>query len=281
MIELEGKVLRKLQFTELEMLIEVDRICRKYDIRYSLDGGTLLGAIRHNGFIPWDDDADVVMLRSEYEKFYEICKLELDTERFFLQEYRTDENYRWGYSKMRRNGTLFLREGQEHGGWNQSVFIDIFVYDHVPDNALLRRIHLFACYCIRKGLYAEVGRKSAESALLREWYRVYNIIPRNWWFYLIGGIAAKTNRKQHELVRHMTYPYRRACRYGLPSVCFDDYTEKGFEGHIFKVFRNYDLYLTRLYGDYMTLPPPEQRKTHPVSDIRLIDDEDTGIEDQR
>lgn len=83
MIELDATTLRKLQMTELEMLKEVDRICRKYDIKYSLDGGTLLGAIRHNGFIPWDDDADVVMLRPEYIRFYKACKKELDKDKFF------------------------------------------------------------------------------------------------------------------------------------------------------------------------------------------------------
>lgn len=269
MVKLEGELLRRLQMTEFEMLIEVDRICRKYNINYSLDGGTLLGAIRHNGFIPWDDDADVVMLRTEYDKFYKVCQKELDTERFFLQEYRTDKKYRWGYSKMRRNGTLFLREGQEHVKCNQSVFIDIFVYDNVPDQPIIRRLHLFLCYCIRKGLYSEVGRKNSKNSWLRLWYEMLYRIPRNIWFFIIKSVAYKTNRKQHELVRHMTHPYRKECRYGLPRECFDEYIEKDFEGHWFKIFRKYDLYLTKLYGDYMVLPPQDRRKTHPVSKIEL------------
>lgn len=269
MIKLEGNILRRLQMTELEMLIEVDRICRKHNIKYSLDGGTLLGAVRHGGFIPWDDDADVVMLRPEYDKFYDACQKELDTKKFFLQEYRTDAGYRWGYSKMRRNGTVFLREGQEHVKCNQSVFIDIFVYDNVPDNAVIRRIHLFLCYCIRKGLYSEVGKMNASSSALRLWYRILYRIPRNRWFWLIEKIAYITNQRRCELVRHMTYPYRKKCKYGLPRECFDEYIEKEFEGYRFKIFKKYHLYLTRLYGDYMSLPPKHMRKTHPVSKIKL------------
>ena len=245
MIKLDSETLRKLQMTELEMLKEVDRICRKYNIKYSLDGGTLLGAIRHDGFIPWDDDADVVMLRPEYKRFYHACKRELDT--------------------------IFLREGQEHGNWNQSVFIDIFVYDHVPDHYIFRRLHLFLCFCIRKGLYSEVGKKNAPTKLMRDWYALLNKIPRNRWIKLLEIIADITDRKRTELVRHMTYPYRKECRYGLPRECFDEYIEKDFEGYRFKIFKNYDLYLMRLYGDYRKLPPIKKRKIHPVSEIKLID----------
>jgi lipopolysaccharide cholinephosphotransferase len=106
---------------------------------------------------------------------------------------------------------------------------------------------------------------------MRNWYVLINKIPRNDWVRLIEKIAGITNKKRTELVRHMTYPYRKQCRYGLPRECFDEYIEKDFEGYSFKIFKNYDLYLSRLYGDYMTLPPMEKRKVHPVSMIRLID----------
>ena len=93
-IELTDRELRQLQLNLLEMLIEIDRICRRYHIKYSLDGGTLLGAVRHGGFIPWDDDIDVSMRREEYRKFYRACRKDLERSRFFLQEYRTDQHYR-------------------------------------------------------------------------------------------------------------------------------------------------------------------------------------------
>ena len=106
---LNSEQLKAIQQVELEMLIEIDRICRKNNIPYTLDSGTLLGAVRSKGFIPWDDDADIVMTRDAYERFFEICKTQLDKTRFFLQDYRTDENYRWGYPKKRRNDSLYQR----------------------------------------------------------------------------------------------------------------------------------------------------------------------------
>ena len=106
---------------------------------------------------------------------------------------------------------------------------------------------------------------------MRDWYALLNKIPRNRWIKLLEIIADITDRKRTELVRHMTYPYRKECRYGLPRECFDEYIEKDFEGYRFKIFKNYDLYLMRLYGDYGKLPPIEKRKIHPVSEIKLID----------
>ena len=113
MVELTESVLKQIHNIELEMLIEVDRICRKNNINYTIIGGTLLGAVRNGGFIPWDDDADVAMLRPEYEKFTNVLKKDLDISRFYFQDMRVTDGYRWGYGKIRRRNTLFLRENQE------------------------------------------------------------------------------------------------------------------------------------------------------------------------
>ena len=136
MLEIDNKTLRKIQMIQLEMLEEVDRICKKCNIHYNIIAGTLLGAVRHGGYIPWDDDADVAMLRKEYEKFRKACKTELDTTRFEFQDDRRTKGYRWGYGKLRRKDTLFLREFQEHMPYFQGIFIDVFPLDAVPDNFL-------------------------------------------------------------------------------------------------------------------------------------------------
>lgn len=273
-VSLSPKELRNLQLIELEMLVEVDRICRKYKIEYSLDGGTLLGAVRHKGFIPWDDDADVIFSRHEYARFYKICRKELDTERFFLQDYRTDENYRWGYAKLRRKGTELIRCGQEHMRYRTGVYIDIFVVDHVPDGWMSRRLYYGANFCIRKILYSELGMKAAESAWMRMFYRILYKLPKNSMFHIRNCLAARCNRKETELVSHLLYQYpSRETKYGMPAKCFMHYCDMEFEGMQFRAFEDYDRYLTLLYHDYMTLPPVEKRnhEAGAASAISLID----------
>ena len=131
MVNLDDKQLRQLQLIELEMLLEVDRICRKNQINYTITGGTLLGAVRHKGFIPWDDDADVALLRDEYERFCDACEKDLDKEKFFLQNWETDKNFNSGYAKLRRNNTHYVRVGQVkmkyHNGIYMPNFLRIFV----------------------------------------------------------------------------------------------------------------------------------------------------------
>jgi len=269
MIKLEGETLRRLQLTELELLKEVDRICRKNKIKYSLDGGTLLGAVRHKGFIPWDDDADVMMTRSEYNRFYRACKSDLNKEQYFLQEFRTDPEYRWGYSKMRKNGTIFLRENQQQIKCHTGVCIDIFIFDKVPDNYIFRRLHWMACFLIRKGLYSVVGVRSAKNSLVRFMYRFLTLFSRNFWVHWLSCLVSSEQGKKRELLSHLTYPNRKSIRYGLKANYYDEYVDIEFEGNRFMAIKEYGKYLTELFDDYMKLPPTDERKVHPVSRIEL------------
>lgn len=259
-IDLTPEQLRQLQLNELEMMVEVDRICRKHNIQYSLDGGTLIGAVRHHGFIPWDDDVDMIFTRSEYAKFYRACKKDLDKNRFFLQEYRTDPGYRWGYAKLRRKDTEYIRVNQRELAQKTGVCIDLFVTDHMPDTYLLRRAYYFANFCIRKILYSELGRLTGKNAFTRGWYNLLYQIPKEMAFKWRNVMAGLCNRKPTKLYSHLLFPYvKKSSKYGMPAECFGEYIEIKFEGLDFFVFKDYDKYLRVAYGDYMQLPPPEKR----------------------
>lgn len=273
-VSLSPAELRNLQLIELEMLVEIDRICRKHHIDYSLDGGTLLGAVRHKGFIPWDDDADVIFTRHEYAKFCRACKKELDKERFFLQDYRSDKEYRWGFAKLRRNGTEYIRLGQEHMKFRTGVYIDIFVADNVPDGYFARRLFCSANFCIRKILYSELGMVAEKSAAMRKLYSFLYKLPKDTMFHIRNCLAAHYNQKETQLVSHLLYQYpTKETKYGMPAKCFQQYRDMEFEGMQFRTFADYDTYLSLLYGDYMT-PPPVEKRTHAAgaaSSIRLLD----------
>ena len=273
MIHLDKETLRKVQMIQLEMLVEVDRICKKCDIHYNIIAGTLLGAVRHGGYIPWDDDADVALLRPEYDKFRTACKTELDTTRFEFQDYRNTPGYRWGYGKLRRKDTLFLREYQEHMPYMQGVFIDIFPLDHVPDNYVLRSIHNFQCFCIRKALWSEVGRFAHKNLLMRGWYSLLSKIPLHWIFTIYRRMMERGNRRETRMVRILTFPTPNKA-WGYERRWYEESADTVFEGVTFRGIRDYDEYLSFKFGNYMELPPEDKRKVHPVSDIKLLQPEE-------
>ena len=270
MIELDKEQLRELQLIELEMLIEVDRICKKCNIKYAIAGGTLLGAVRHQGFIPWDDDADVGMLREEYEKFRMACETELDHTRFYFQDNRNTEGYRWGYGKLRRKNTIFLREHQEHMPYEQGVFIDIFPRDSVPDGTFARKIHKFKCFCIRKALWSEVGKIADKRRGMRLWFQLLNRMAGSKIYKIYDKLVEKSNRKPTQLVRNLTFPVPND-KDGYLRQWYMESVELEFEGHMFMVNKCYKDWLEQEFGDYMKLPPVEKRKVHPVVKINFGD----------
>lgn len=270
MIEIDKINLRKLQMIELEMLQEVDRICKKCNIQYNIIAGTMLGAVRHGGFIPWDDDADVAMLRNEYERFKEACKTELDKTRFYFQDHTNTQGYRWGYGKLRRKETLFLREYQEHMPYEQGVFIDIFPMDNIPDNYFMRCIHNFHCFCIRKILWSQVGKVADKRVLMKGWFTLLSQIPEETIKRHYNRFIEKSNRKQTRLVRMLMFPSPTK-DYGYDRQWYIETEKVLFEGIELQGIKDYDSYLKHCYGDYMQLPPENKRKIHQVSDIKLID----------
>src|SRR5699024_7471673 len=131
-----GDEIKEVQKDQLDILIEFDRICKKNNIKYQLFAGTLLGAIRHKGFIPWDDDIDVCMLREDYEKFLNICNKDMKNE-YFLQTYNSDTNYIMQFAKLRKNNTIFLERVTANCDIHHGVYIDIFPLDDVRPNTLM------------------------------------------------------------------------------------------------------------------------------------------------
>ena len=268
MIQLNNVQLRKLQQIELELLLEIDRICKKCDIHYNIIAGTMLGAVRHGGFIPWDDDADVAMLRPEYERFREACRTELDSSCFYFQDHNCTPGYRWGYGKLRKKNTLFLREYQEQMPYEQGVFVDIFPLDSVPDSVLKRRILDIECFFIRKMLWSEVGMHAECNFLMRKVYTIIAAVPLKMEKKLLDHMISRARRINSGWVRILMFPTpNRQC--GYCRKWYEGSQKIIFEGFVFPGVNDPDEYLSFKYGNYWELPPREKRKTHPVSAIYL------------
>lgn len=272
-VEIKGEEFRRMQLIQRDMIKELDRVCRENNIRYSIFCGTLLGAVRHNGYIPWDDDADIAMLREDYEQFRKVAD-QLNPEICFFQDHETDPEYRWGYAKLRRTGTTFIRVGQEHVKCKTGVFIDIFPLDDIPRGLVGQIAQDFYCFCLRKILWSEVGKKSEKNVLNRLWLRLLSHIRPDTVFRLCRRMEDKSRNASPNRVRLLTFPafgrlYRKNPlreRYGLPKEWFTRLAEYEFEGMKLTGTKDYDGILTYIYGDYMTLPPEEDRYPHaPVS----------------
>ena len=266
--KLTQKELREVQLIQLEMLKEVDRICRKCNIRYNIIAGTLLGAVRHKGFMPWDDDADVALLRPEYEKFCKVCEKELDKEKFYFQDHHNTPGYRWGYGKLRRRNTLFIRENQEHMPYEQGVFIDIFPLDNVPDNKLHRVWYNFHCFCIRKCMWAPVGKVSAKGIFAKLAYTCMDKFSHEQIYRHYDKFIQKTKKIKSKWVRILTYPTPNR-EYGYRRRWYEKSVKLQFEGVWFDGIKDWDSYLKFKFGNYMELPKESERKKHNVTKLKI------------
>ena len=249
-----------MQLVELEMLKELDRICRDYNISYEVDGGTLLGAVRHKGFIPWDDDIDVRMLRQDYDRFISICRTVLDRNKYFLQTYETDPGYRWGYARILRRGTFFQREGQDALKMKRGIFIDIFPCDGMPDCGLKKSLFNACCFLGRKILYSPVGATSEKNIVKKIGYKLLSIVPKRVGTSIFEVLVNIYRDKNTTLIRTLGWGAPEE-DVGFKREWMLETTELCFEDMIVKAPLKYDEHLRHMFGDdYMSLPPVEKRK---------------------
>ncbi len=258
-VKLDNQQLRNLQLLQVDMLIEFDRICNKYGIGYILDAGTLLGAIRYKKFIPWDDDIDIRMLRSEYERFCEVVVKEMDQEQYFFQNEKTDKNYFWGYAKIRKTDTEFIRLGQEHLTMKTGVFIDIFPCDGVPNNIILKKLHNIAALISRKITYSRIGKRNEKNWAFKLGYQILSKIPISVSFGIIHFLKYICNEKNKKLVGCISW-YGKKDKSGFKKEWFIDRCLIEFEEMKFQAPKDYHGFLIHSFGaDYMIPPPVEKR----------------------
>ena len=259
---------RRMQLVQLELLVDFDRVCRKHNIEYVISSGTMLGAVRHKGYIPWDDDADIMMLREDYERFKTVMN-DLNPDICYFQDHTTDSEYRWGYGKLRRTGTEYVRVGQEHLKCKTGIFVDVFPYDDVPKTMLGQVIQDAYCFCCRKILWSEVGKEVC-TGFGKYWFRILSNIPTDRVFKWLSRYTKKSDKKSNNRVRilcftsigKLYYKHPLKERYGILKEWFTDRAEYDFEGHKLMGTKDYDAVLKFWYDDYMTLPPEEKRIQH-------------------
>ena len=260
----EDQAIRHCQEMSFQVLLEFDRVCRELGLRYYLTAGTLLGAVRHKGFIPWDDDIDVAMPREDYDKLARLGPGHIGGE-YVYQEHRTEPNFPYYFAKLRKRGTRVEEPILRAVEMEQGYYIDIFPLDRCPKGD--KQAILFF-----KGIelldYAVLARVSVEFVCgykkksVRLAWQLLRRLPNKALFWLREQLRKQVGRG--------VSGERLAIiggRHGYPkeahmTSCFQRMVDMEFEGHTFPAPAGYHEILTDLYGDYMTPPPEEERQGH-------------------
>lgn len=264
----KDEALKKLQEEELDILLAVAKFCDENQITWFLDSGTALGAMRHQGFIPWDDDIDIGMLRKDYDRFLELASTGLP-EGYSLHTFENTPGYSGLFAKVYKDGTLFETAETVDAGCSQGIFVDIFPYDQlaIDVDARKRQIgnaqlwknisylwHSGKISVLPKGLKGKalgVGCTMAHAIL-------HALVPREAiWSHYQASILDETHGLSSELVILASSLTRQfEIEEMLPPA------RATFCGHELPVPRETEAYLVRTYGDWRQLPAPENRHTH-------------------
>lgn len=255
---LDKGIIREAQLIMFDLLEELDNICKKNNIKYWIDSGTFLGAVRHRGFIPWDDDIDICMLEEDYKKFLKIAKKEL-SKNIFLQTKETDKNYIWfPYPKLRDRNSIFIEHIQnENDLYHQGINLDIFVMDSF-NVKIIKFIKILLFLNRFEGI--KVSKNRNRFLILK---KIILKLKINEWHYKFSRLFLEKINDNSLIGYRYLFPQLFKYRDIFPL------SEIEFEGHKFPCPNNADAYLKELYGDtYMELPPEKDRVWH-AKEIRL------------
>ena len=250
-------LIRKL---ELEILREVDKICKKYNIKYFLVGGSLLGAVRHNGFIPWDDDLDIGMLRRDYEKFRKVCLNELPAQ-YSYQSYKNEENSHYIFDKIRVKDTIFSTKFSSKFEIENGVFLDVLVYDKTSNIEVIQKIHIALIRIWKRAInvkWVDYPRKNLHYRLTKFLLPVMRKIPFSWFHFIFEKILKVfNNTNSYYLIDGVGMNLKKGA---FPKKWFDVMEEIQFEDMKVPIPQNYHEYLVHWYGSsYMEIPVISQR----------------------
>ncbi len=256
-MQLNSEQLSRLQRCQAEILGTFAQICDKIGVKYYILGGTLLGAVRHEGCIPWDDDVDVFIPREEYDIFLEKAP-DMLPEKYFLQTHNTDENYPNNYAKLRDSSTTFVEKTVRSLKINHGVYIDIFPLDYYPDGFKAKIFELKKrLLTIRINLAFDFENRSLKSKIASAIALVLHLS------------LERAILKREKLFSSVHHGKRRVNNSGawlekeiVPAEWCDEGVMLNFEGMQLRGSAHYHEWLTFVYGDYMTLPPESKRISH-------------------
>lgn len=269
---MDMNTLEKLHKAELYLLLSFDKVCRENGLTYFLDSGTALGAVRHSGFIPWDDDIDVGMPRSDYEKFLKIGQ-KFFPEDIFIQTRETEQYYKRNAAKLRLVGTIFPEESSvkfKHKG----IFIDIFPFDNLPSNYMLAKWNIKFIVFVYHMVRSYNNKEKSPFLISRIFQQFLKMLPYSWILKLEKFYLSYSRHYENSDTKYMTSYFWRMTlskEYVFDKSKMLPTRDILFEGHPVRIVNSPDYYLSMMYGDYMKLPPEEKRVTHFCGDIIFQD----------
>lgn len=273
----------------LSILKEIDRICRTYKIKYMIDSGTLLGAVRHKGFIPWDDDSDIAFTRTQYEAFLKVAARELPPGMRLLlpDEFQGGRAFYDFTARITYENSMVHQDSEEvryYEGKLNHIYVDLFVIDKLPAGKTARQVVLLlqtVIYGLSMGHRCRLDYRKyqgVQKLAVRGLAAAGRLVPMKRLFRLqqkVSLLCRKSNSTRRYYSNYAPdYYYVQLDREGCEEI-----TEMEFEGMMLMAPKGWHQVLTLIYGDYMQLPPPDKRvPAHSSTRIQIfdIDVEDTG-----